>query len=40
MLNSGVKNGANMTNVDGDVVGTPKELDGIRFSKSIVAVAK
>ena len=29
-----VKNGANMTNVDGDVVGTPKELlDGIRFSE-------
>ena len=29
-----VKNGANMTNVDGDVLGTPKELlDGIRFSE-------
>ena len=29
-----VENGANMTNVDGDVLGTPKELlDGIRFSE-------
>ena len=29
-----IENGANMTNVDGDVLGTPEELlDGIRFSE-------